>query len=481
MKKIFLKPAVIAFILIGASGNAFSQKKKISKESFIPTSTTKVNFTPYKVSDFTSDPKRASDMITLPNKKKVKLSDYVNALNTLEGNLSAMGFAKDRQQKTIIASRFKKADFSRPLTNTVLPAAAAKPKSAVINTKFSQSKFSGLEVKNPKITERISAMRAVEVNALPNEKFDRTHHLTPAPLKNGDYAAKLDVTYYLKGELDPFFIQSHQLRNDSISKMMKETTSFFTAGMNISIMADIPEVGNITAYKLESEYTARSNKTKKHSSKTKLTVMQQVIINENNQNRSGDASSYSENELYNMHKLIGTADVFTYGLNLLMPVDFYMSASSIGANVEVNMTRSGISGSIGPRAAQSVFLETSVTEMVGPFGEGFGNVVDVGVGGELRLIEGGFDYGFAAGLSVENGRLAFVNDMQGELDLEFLRGRLFTFYQYPVFKCGAQILRLGDIECWEMRRVENDLFNTGAALKFEKSVVNEDRSAYVKW
>jgi hypothetical protein len=106
--------------------------------------------------------------------------------------------------------------------------------------------------------------------------------------------------------------------------------------------------------------------------------------------------------------------------------------------------------------------------------------VDVGVGGELRLMEGGFDYGFSAGLAVNSNKLVFINDMQGEVDLELLRGRLFTFYQYPVFTCKS-IFDAADIECWEMRRVENDLFNTGAALKYERTVVNEDKSGPVNW
>jgi hypothetical protein len=163
-----------------------------------------------------------------------------------------------------------------------------------------------------------------------------------------------------------------------------------------------------------------------------------------------------------------------------MPVDFYMSASSVGADIDVDMTRTGITGSMGPRAAQSIFLETSYTEVIGPFGEGISSMVDVGVGGELRIIEGGFDYGFSAGLTVNNNRLFFINDMQGEVDVDLLRGRLFTFYQYPLYVCEG-ILGIATPTCWEIRRVENDLFNTGAALKFERTVINEDKTAPVKW
>ena len=477
----FFRLAAITICLFSAGQTAYCQKKKITKEQFTPIVATKVNFVPYKVTDFTKDAKDANKIITLPNKKKVKLGDYVNVLNTLEGNLATMGFSKNRTQKTIVASRFRRADFTRPVTSNLLPSASARPANAVISTKFSSVNPRLNLNSNIKLSDAVAKMKEAEVNALPNEKFDRTHSLTPAPFKNGDYAIKLDITCYLKGEVDPFFVRSNQMRADSITKLMKETTSFFNAGMNITISADIPEVGNINAYKLETDYVARSNKSKKHSSKSRLTVMQTVIINESNQNRAGDGSVYKENKLQNLSKLIGTADVFTYGLNLLMPVDFYMSAMGVGADIDVNMSRNGIRGSIGPRLAQSIILETSLTELSGPYGEGLSEVADAGVGGELRLMEGGIDFGFNAGIDLINNRIAFVDDMEAQLDLDFLKGRLYTFYEYPVFTCGANLFRIADIECWEMRRVENELFNTGSALKYEKTIVSEDRSANVKW
>jgi hypothetical protein len=471
----------LPLVALFAATSLNAQKKKINQDQFSPLNATKVSFTPYSKADFTKDTKASeSQEITLPNKKKMKLGDYISTLNRIEGNLSNIGFSKNRTQKTVVASRFRKASFNgAAATNTVLPKATVKPANTAITAKFVTSKNSQLSnLKSIGITPKL---REEQVNALPNEPFDRTHHLTPPAFRNGDYAATLDVTYYLKGEVDPFFADSKQLRMDSIRNMVKETNSVYTAGLNITVGADVPELGNIVAYKLETEFTARSNKSKKHSSKAKLMVMQQVLINENTPNRNGDASTYKENKLYNINKLIGSADVFTYGINALMPVDFYMSAGSIGADIDVDMTRTGISGSMGPRAAQSIFLETSATEMASFIGEGISGMVDAGVGGELRLVEGGFDYGFKAGLNIINNRLAFENDMQGEIDLELLRGRLFTFYKYPVFVCDNIFLQFGDVNCWEMRTVENDLFNTGAALKFEKVVVNEDRSAYVKW
>jgi hypothetical protein len=460
--------------------NIDAQKKQINQDLFVPVGNQSVTFIPFKKSDFTKESKSADELITLPNKKKIKLSDYINVINRIEGNLAAIGFSKNRAQKTIVASRFKKASFVNPAASA-LPKAAVKPANATITTKFVSTKLQNKVLISDKLSKALERLTAIQVNALPNESFDRTFHLTPAPFRNGDYAATLDLTYYLKGELDPFFIANNQMRNDSLAVLVKETSSFYTAGLNLTVAVNVPEVGNITAYKLETEFTARSNRTKKHSSKARLTVMQQVLINENTPNRTGDATTYRENRLYNVSQLIGAADVFTYGLNLLMPVDFYLNAVGIGADIDVEMDRTGISGSMGPRAAQSIILETSLTELSGPFGEGISNTVDAGVGGELRLVEGGLDYGFSAGLTVNNNRLVFINDMQGEADLELLRGRLFTFYKYPVFTCDNIFLQALDISCWEMRRVENDLYNTGAALKFEKTIVNEDKSVFVKW
>ena len=484
MKKKNLLYASFSFLLFTASVSTEAQRK-LNQQDFIPVTNRPVTFTPFQKTDFAPASAKDDAIITLPNKKKVKLSDYIKTLNKIEGNLSAIGFARDRQQKTVLASRYKLAGTATiapanvsNVSNASISSTAVKPQNALLTARFVKTDMS--MIKATDLSNKLNPGNADRINSLPNEAFNRTIDLTPPEFRSGDYGVKLVGQYFLKGETDPFVYSSTDLNEVALTRLMKETTSFFTAGLNITASSTLPALGGLTAYKLETEFTARSNKAQKHSSKAKLQIMQQVLLNEVNNAIAGDNHSVNQNRIYQANKLIGAADIFTYGINLLIPVDFYLSAGGIGANIEVDIKRTGISGAIGPRVTQSIILETSATELVGPIGEGFGNTVDVGVGGELRLLEGGFDFGFSAGLIPNNRRLVFVNTMFGEVDVRLLRGRLFTFYQYPVYKCD-NILSAADLACWETRRVENDLFNIGAAIKFEKKVVDEDKSVYVSW
>ncbi len=482
MNKTHARYATAGLFAIMITISASAQKKKFDRVDFTPVATKPVPFTPFKKTDFA--PAGVSDdvTITLPNKKKVKLSDYINTLNQIESNLSAIGFAKDRKQNSIVASKYKGAG-TLTVTNSnmqLVRTAAMVPmtKAPAMTARFVNNDNRLSRAKE--LSKTLNPANAERINSLPNEKFDRTVDLTPPVFRSGDYGVTIIGKYYLKGENDPFVFSSNDLTPVGLTRVMGGTTSFYTAGLNITAASTLPELGGLTAFKLETEFTARSSREQKHSSKAKLQIMQQVLLNENRTAVAEDSYSFNENRIYQANKLIGSADIFTYGINLLLPVDFYLTAVGIGANIDVDLKKTGITGSIGPRVSQSIILETSASELAGAIGEGIGNTVDVGVGGELRLIEGGFDFGFTAGLAANNNRLVFVNDMYGEADVSLLLGRLFTYYQYPVYKCD-NIQGLTDLACWEIRRVETDLFNTGAAIKFEKKVIDDDNSVYVNW
>ncbi|RYY90198.1 MAG: hypothetical protein EOO15_03660, partial [Chitinophagaceae bacterium] len=463
MKKSSQAIALCAFMFAALSASA--QKRSIPQKDFELQSSTAQPFKPYEKKDFAPVATPDETMITLPNKKKVKLSDYVRALNQIERNLSAIGITQARQQKTVLASRYKLAG-AAAVTGVVpqavnMQVAQAKPRNQLLTTRFLNRSLTFqrvLKVRN----DLFAAESAARINALPNEKFERNHNLTPDVFKSGDYGVKIVANYYLKGENDPFVITSADMNAAGLERLMKGTTSFYTAGLKLTASSTLPSLGGLTGYELDAEFTARANSAQKHSARAKLTVMQQVLLNET-PTINNDNYTFSQNRSFPINKLIGSADVFTYGLNLFLPVDFYFNAVGVGADIDVDLKRTGISGSMGPRASQSIILETSATELVGAGGELIGATVDAGVGGELRLIEGGLDYGFRAGLLVSGRRLVFENDMFAEVDMRFLRGRLYTFYTYPYFKCENIITQGFDLKCWEQRRVENDLFNTGAA------------------
>ncbi|GAA4338587.1 hypothetical protein [Flaviaesturariibacter amylovorans] len=472
-------------LLLLAAGPLAAQKKTFDRADFKPVSASPVNFTPYQKTDFAAAGTPDETPITLPNKKTVKLSEYLRSLNQVERSLASMGFARNRPQATVVASRYKlsTALAVSGVAPTAVAMAAAAPRK--MNTQM-VARFSDKQLRIERLKTLRSAMVAAanadRINALPNEKFDRTFDVSPPTFNVEGYGVKVVAKFVLKGETDPFVIAAADRNEATLERLMKETNSSYTAGINLTASSNLPELGGLTAYQLDAEFTARSNKTQKHSSKARLQIMQQVLINENRNDIAQDNYSFNHNRALTYNKLIGAADIFTYGLNLFMPVDFYLAAGNVGANIDVELKRTGITGTMGPRASQSILLETSLTELLGAGGELIGNTVDAGVGGELRLIEGGLDYGFSAGLGINNGRIVFINDMYGEANLSLLRGRLFTYYQYPVFKCGTSIItRFKDLSCWELRRVENELFNSGSAVTFSKKVVDEDKSEYVSW
>lgn len=457
----------------------FTEKKIINKNLFNTTQSTAKTFIPFRLSDLGATELQKASLISVPNKKKITVDSYLKALNTIESNLSQIGFDKNRTQKTIIASRVKNlpaitvTDVQLKQLNLAVPALST----TMVN------RFNGLTAQRVSIVNSaiLDAQTEKSIAALPNEKFDRTFSINPPAFVVADYKVTLSGSVYLKGEIDPFFIPQAQKNQAGINTLIKSSNSVYSAGMNITASTDLPGVGNFKVFQYTSDFTGRSNASQKHSSKSKLEVMNQVLINEDKSAIAQDSYNFNSTQLLNVSKLIAGADIFTYGLNLLMPIDFYLNALGVGLGTEVEINKTGISGRVGPRMAQSIILETSATELLGPGGENFAGIVDVGVGGELRLMQGGVDYGFAAGLSLYNNKLAFVNDMYAAANLEFLRGRIFTYYTYPKFKCSNIIMQFADISCWEQFRVENDVFNSGAALKFNPQIVGEDKSKYVSW
>lgn len=456
-----------------------AQRKLLGQTALTTSNLSAKPFTPYSLTSFASGTKAKDSIVKLPNKKSLKLSEYLAAINYLEGNLSKMGYAQNRTEKTVIVARLNL------LPTTALAAATTKsttvqtaPMTATVKNRFAINARLAPQTTKPSFT---TVLKQAEIDAMPNESINRNIEFNPPQFSVGGYKTNLNGSVYLKGTVDPFSLNSSQKNAAGLLNEIKNTGNEFTAGLNMTVSAQVPEIGELVVYKLESEFTARSNASKKHSSKAKLTILQQVLINENQANISTEAYNFRQNRLYNVSKLIGAADIYTYGLNALMPVDFYLSAIGIGAEVDVQLDRTGVNGTVGPRLAQSVIMETSATEMLGPIGEGISNTVDAGVAGELRLIEGGLDYGFSLGLGFSGTKLILKNDMSAIADLEILRGRMYTFYQYPVFTCNNIIFQGLDLSCWEQRRVETDVFRTNALLSFKKTLVDDDKTEPVKW
>jgi len=484
MKKIYVYAAMLACLF--AHTHAGAQKPQLSKEKFQPVKTTRLAFTPFTVADFVKNDKSKGlkDLVTLPNKKKVTLESYLKTLNHIEGNLSGIGISRNRTEQVVIASRYKPA-----ITATsVKPAPAAGVKTAAISKSAMSNRF---QLANMSVSEKTLALNKLkdelsdrllpDADNLPNEPFITEKNFSIPEFKVADYGVTVKASYTQKGILDPFSISSRQLNNDSLKRIIKNSNNEFTIGFKINISTDIPAVGNFNIYKLESEFTSKANKEQKHKSKARLQVLERVLLDEN-KSPSGDTYSFDENAIYNTRQKLGAADIFSYGLNVLLPVDMYLMSTGVGADFDMDISRTGVGGTISPVITQSIILETSASETTGPAADLLNfDILDIGVGGELRLLQGGFDLGGNAGLTVSGGGLKFLNDTYTAASIKMLQGRLYTFYVYPQFTCDNIFLQGLDPSCWVARRVENNFFDTGSFVEFQQVLADEFKGKNLKW
>ncbi len=462
--------SIIVMLAAGISPAMYAQNQ-IAKSDFAVLKTGSVAFKPYTINDFNNDPKKTvSDLITLPNNKQVKLSDYLNAINTVEKNLADIGFdARQIKTPTVIAAYKAKSPTLQPqipVNNLqVLPA-------STLQQRFTATSL----ITNSNLITKASLVKAI---AKTQQVVNRSQTPDPFSFTVGDYKVKLTPSFTMTGKTDPLDFTSDAQRNrDTLTAMVKNKNNQYSLGMNVDITTNIPVLGNVSVYKLQSDFQARSSKDSAMKSNVMLKVLEQVLISENKSNIHTDTYSFTQQRDYNLNKLIGSADVFMYGLNLLSPVNFYLTGK-VGGSFDVDLSRTGITGQIGPTIAQSIILESSVLDAVGA-GIIQNNVLDAGVGGELKLIQGTLNFGGSTGITAVNNKIKLLNDVYNSFSLEFLKGRLYTYVSYPVYLCNS-IFSAGDPNCWGIRRVENNLFATNAALQFNFSLIDDNQNTDLGW
>ncbi len=468
----------------------YGQRPQILKDRFQPVNTTKLTFTPYKLSDFSKvdKTKTEKDPVTLPNGKKVTLAAYLKTINTIESNLSEIGISRDRTQEIVIASNYKPRVTG--IQTTIKPLSVNQPVTTLSkSTLSSRFQFNNLLLSDKatqflSLKNELSNILVPNADNLPDEAFTNNKDFLDIPqLKALDHTVKVKVNQKQNGLLDPFSISGNRLHADSLNRLIKNTRNKFTIGLNVEIAADLPGVGLFNVYKLESEFTSNANSTQKHRSKAKVQILETVMLNENKE-PTGDNYTFNQNAVFNLNKKLAGADIFAYGINAVLPVDFYLNSTGVGAEFKIDIKRTGVGGTISPVVTQSVFMETSVTELVGPVADLLNfDVLDLGVGGELRLVQLGLDFGINSGLGIRSGSLNFINDTYNAINLKALKGRLFTFYVYPKFKCNNIFdpKAFLSLSCWERRRVENNFFETSSFLEHQQILVDDFKGRKLNW
>lgn len=477
-----MKKWAIALLLLVLSTTPFSRKifaqKQLSRESFqLYKAPVKQSFTAFTRQDFAKNSKDKSDadLITLPNGKKVTLAAYLKSINYVEKNLSDLGFSKDRSEKLIVLSKFKAptADLTSAATLSARPLLT---KTSLASRFTIASKTVTLKPVTASIIDRTKL--PLNADKLPNETISRSENFNIPQFKVAGYGVKIDASFSMNGTVDPFSLLDRQINQDSLNKLVAATANEYSLGFNVTIGADLPQIGNFAVYSIQSNFSTKASGSIK--SKAKLKVMDQVLIDED-RTVNNNKYHFVQNQVFNTSKLLAAADIFMYGLNFVSPVDFYLSSNGVGADFDVTMTKTGVQGTAGPTITQSVFMESSVTELLGPGGEFVNSdVLDAGVGGELRLVEGGFDFGGNIGLAVENGSLKLKNDVYKAVDVKLLRGRLYTYYSYPKYVCD-NIFGALDPNCWIVRRIENNLFDSGSAIRYQKVLFDDNKDVVLNW
>jgi uncharacterized membrane protein YcgQ (UPF0703/DUF1980 family) len=104
------KRILVTLVAVSLASTATeAQKAQFNKDRFQPLKTNKLSFTPYTISDFskTDKTKTEKDLITLPNRKKVTLENYLKTINHIEKNLSEIGISRNRAEQLVVASKYK--------------------------------------------------------------------------------------------------------------------------------------------------------------------------------------------------------------------------------------------------------------------------------------------------------------------------------------------------------------------------------------
>ncbi|MBS1598993.1 MAG: hypothetical protein JST75_12285 [Bacteroidetes bacterium] len=469
-KNQFVRHGMLVMLAAGISPAIWAQTKQIAKTDFVVLKTGTVAFKPYTAKDFNSDPKKTeNDLITLPNKKQIKLSDYLNMINTVEKNLADIGYDAKQIKGTTLVAQYK------PKLAVALPAQLTTDKLQPLSTATVQQRFTTASINNSLIIPtRNVLIKQLKIAQVVN----RNETPDPYSFTVGDYNVKFAPSFTMTGNTDVInFSNDNQRNKDTLTAFVKNKNNTYSLGLNIDLSTNIPVLGNVTVYSLQSDFQARSSKDSSHHSTVKLKVLEQVLILENKKITT-DNYSFTQQRSYNLNKLIGTADIFMYGLNLVSPVNFYMTGT-VGGSFDVDISRTGITGQMGPTIGQSIILESSVLDAIGA-GALQNNALDAGVGGELKLIQGTLNFAGSTGITAVNKKIQLLNDVYTSFDLALLQGRLYTYVSYPAYLCNS-IFSAADPNCWGIRRIENNLFSTSAATQFQLTLADDNQNVDLNW
>lgn len=518
--------SIVALLVAGASYGQTSKttvvtKKAYTKDRFAVAAKPAIAHKPLTMADISKGDKKldASKTVVLPNKKRMTAGAYLKNINTLEKNLNAVGYsainnnaneiviATTKSNSVKLARSFPKTNLTTRLSATgindrfsntevklgstnfkTVPLAKLSPTNVkTFKTAQVNQKFVGL-VKTGKfelVSSRLKDKLAGSV-----ETFERGETFGPWDGEVAGFGGKLEGSYGLTAKAERITFDENNFTEQELLTKIKNTDSKYTMTFNLKfamkipadIDLEIPIVGAIgmpdylDLYRFEARFTANSNKDKKLESKILLKVADQLLIDENKQISNDNYSVVKDEVTPSIRSDIGASNIYMFGIDQMIPVDVQWTLGA-GGSLDVKMSRSGIQGEIGPKITQSLFLEAGLVADI------LDDIVDVGVGGELRMIGASLNFGAKSGLNWGGGSVILNNDIYGFLSLEFIRGKLFTFYKYPKFLCDCSMFcpEFVNPNCWGIKTVKEYLIDTGPLFKQDFTLFDDDKSKALDW
>lgn len=498
-----------------------AQKTGYTRERFEPVAKQVLPFRPLTAGDFSKV--AVGDMsgkVTVPTtKKSMTVAQYLEQLNAIERRLNAGGLsvrtlkadtklARLRTTKDAVVTppvlqgaKLPAAQRTARFTAAELPIQGTTMKSVSLGTLSTQQVKTMARAVPQKITgplARLKAGTSLKTSPLKDaplkgvkpavpgpEIVDRSY--TPQPMSAGiaGYTGKVILSHTQKATAQP--IDGDNASMDAV----KATNSEFSMGVGVRVQMKLPKelsveapvVGKIALgdgfldiYHLQADYKVQSSASKPLSARSRVKVLDQLIIDDDKPNITGDRHTFTQQRNVPLiRQKLGGFDMYSWMLDQAVPIDVYWGIEAGGA-FDVRMDRASIQAEAAPRLTQSLTIEWGLAPDM------FENIVDAGVGGKFDLIALNVGIGGVVGLHFGGGSVILKDEAYMDAEVQLMRGRLYTYYKYPAFICDNIFsLQALDPNCYAIRRVEEDIVDTGALINLNSVLLNDDASRALAW
>ena len=460
---------LVAIVLLN---NSVFAQEKIMYSKQIPTNLiVTYKKTPIIYQPFTDDfikQKQTEAVVKLPNGETITATEYATEINKAEEALNKDGVSiRDNIGKPVEISTLKNVQMLNPdirNLNSYKPAFYSNKNATQLNALLSANMQ---QVQEASATQQTSAKSEKRIMRNPLSTAIGVQLKTPkdavAKVAAFDFSFGDPETIYA-GAFAKYEVTSHAEALDGVSyatsttqdvvNAIKKTNSNFK--MYVGTEGKFSVLGKeVKIFEASFTLDAPSNVSKKLSKKVIVYRFGKTLFNEDD-TYDGDSKI--------IDKLI--ADTLNWQLaDITIPIAGPFSVrttfsifGSVGMQYGCTLNRLGVSAAVRPYIITRAILEGSV---------GVGRLANIGVGGELTLLNAEVVGGFNTGLTWNNAGWILQNKTNLDLNLNILNGKLYGFAQVDVW---------GYHNRWEHNFCKLNGYN------FNKNIISLDKSqSFTKW